>query len=156
MVFVMFACMSPWVKNRASTLKINALRLIKLPDRMGWELFLSARARPARLTIAEISTMRNGVDVQPKFCPKDGIHSSKLKKIRIKTAPDTSKFCSGFFMETSLREVRKQAAKIPVQIATHTHIHHRDGVTGNGGVIWLGVIDKDDGVCHVCLHESLG
>ena len=96
----MFACMSPWVKNRANTLKINALRLIKLPVRMGWELFLSARARPTRLTIARISTMRNGVDVHPKFCPKDGTHSSKLKKTKIKIAPDTSKFCKGFLVKT--------------------------------------------------------
>ena len=42
--------------------------------------------------IARTSTSRNGVDVQPKFCPKEGMHNNKLKKIRIKTAPDISKF----------------------------------------------------------------
>ena len=92
----MFACINPWVKNRASTLKIKAVRLMKLPDKMGWAVFLSARTSPARLTIVRTRTMRNGADVQPKFCPKEGTHSSRLKKNKINTAPDISKSCSGF------------------------------------------------------------
>ena len=121
MVFVMFACMSPWVKNRARMLRIKALRPINLPERMGCALFLSASSRPKRLMIAAANTVRNGTDVQPKFCPKEGTHSSRLKKIRIKTAPGTSKFCGGLDLETCLREVKVQAAKMPAQIATHTH-----------------------------------
>ena len=73
---------------------------MKLPDRMGCEVFLSALTSPNKLINERISTMRNGGDVQPKFCPKEGTHSSKLKKTRIKIAPDTSKFCSGFDLET--------------------------------------------------------
>jgi hypothetical protein len=75
MVLVMLACRNPWVKNRASTLRIKALRPIKLPDKMGWADFRSVRTSPPRLTIARISTIINGMDVHPKFCPKEGIHS---------------------------------------------------------------------------------
>ena len=72
---------------------------MKLPDKMGWADFLSARISPKRLTIERTSTTRNGADVQPKFCPKEGTHSSRLKKIKIKTAPDISKSCGGFVEE---------------------------------------------------------
>ena len=65
---------------------------IKLPGRIGCTAFLSAALNPRRLMVAATSTPRNAFDVQPKFCPKEGTHSSKLKKIRIKTAPDISKF----------------------------------------------------------------
>ena len=99
MILVMLACISPWVRNRARTLNIKALRLMKLPDRMGWWDFRSAKVSPARLTAAAINTIVKGRDVQPKFCPKEGMHSSRLKKIRIRTAPDISKFCGGFFVD---------------------------------------------------------
>ena len=96
----MFACINPWVRNSASILRIKALRFTKLPDKIGWVLFRSARTSPTRLMHAKNSTIRNGVDVQPKFCPKEGTHSKRLKKIKIRTAPDTSKFFSGFFTES--------------------------------------------------------
>ena len=99
MVLVIFACISPCVRNNARTLRIKALRFMKLPDKIGRMLFRSARTSKTRLTIARTSTTRNGVDVQPKFCPKEGTQSKRLKKIRIKTAPDTSKFCSDFLVE---------------------------------------------------------
>ena len=30
------------------------------------------------------------------------------------------------------------------------------GIAGNGSIIRLGVIDKDDGIGHICLHQPLG
>ena len=98
-VFVIFACISPWVRNSARTLKMKVLRFIKRPDKMGCVVFRSVRINPVRLAKDAVSTIRKGVDVQPKFCPKEGTHRSKLKKIRIKTAPETSKFCSGFLTD---------------------------------------------------------
>ena len=88
----MLACISPWVRNRARTLRIKAPRFIKLPGRMGCTAFLSAVIKPAKLMMAAISTPRNALDVQPKFCPKEGTHSIRLKKIRTSTAPMPSKF----------------------------------------------------------------
>ena len=92
MVLVILACINPWVRNNAITLRIKAPRLIKLPDKMGWTLFLSARISPTRLTTARTSTIKNGEDVQPKFCPKEGTHRSRLKKTMTKMAPGISKF----------------------------------------------------------------
>ena len=96
----MLACINPWVKNNASTLRMKTLRPIKLPDKIGCVAVPSVRINPAKLTRAAADTKRNGTDVQPKFCPKEGMHNSRLKKSRIKTAPDTSKFCSGVFVES--------------------------------------------------------
>ena len=77
-------------------LRIKELRRIKLPSKMGWALLPSAKTSPVRLTIVRISTVMNGAEVQPKFCPKDGMHRSRLKKTRISAAPEISKFPSGF------------------------------------------------------------
>ena len=71
--------------------------------------------------IDNASTIKKGVDVQPKFCPKEGTHNSRLKKMRMRTAPAISKFCKGFFAETCFREKKKQPVKIVPQIAAHTH-----------------------------------
>ena len=117
----MFACMSPWVKNNARTLKMKALRFIKLPDKIGCFDFRSVRINPDRLTKDENNTIRKGVDVQPKFCPNEGTHRSKLKKISINTAPETSKFCSGFLTDSWFLEAKTHAVRIPAQMATHTH-----------------------------------
>ena len=48
MVLVMLACISPWVRNRAITLRTKALRLIKLPERIGCLLFRSVRISPIK------------------------------------------------------------------------------------------------------------
>ena len=72
---------------------------MKLPDKMGWSALRSARTRPARLAIAATKTNKKGAEVQPKFCPKEGTQSNRLKKTNIKTAPDISKFCGGFFTD---------------------------------------------------------
>ena len=63
-----------------------------LPGRIGCIAFLSTAIKPAKLMAAAIRTPRNAVDVQPKFCPKDGMHSIRLKKINTSTAPMPSKF----------------------------------------------------------------
>ena len=115
------ACINPCVRNRARTLKMKVLRFIKLPDKMGCVVFRSVRINPVRLAKDAISTIRNGVDVQPKFCPKDGMHRSKLKKSRIKMAPETSKFSSGLLTDTWFLEVTAQALKMLTQMVTHTH-----------------------------------
>ena len=81
-------------------LRINVLRPIKLPERIGWALLRCERIRPIRLNIAKKKTIRNGLDVHPMFCPKEGTHKSRLKKITTKTAPVISKFCSDDFVET--------------------------------------------------------
>ena len=74
------ACINPWVKNSANTLKIKALRLIKLPDKMGWLLFRSAETSAIRLMTERISTVRKGLEVHPKFCPNEGTHRSRLQE----------------------------------------------------------------------------
>ena len=38
----------------------------------------------------------------------------------------------------------------------HTHIHDGDSVAGDGCIVRLGVIDKDDGARHIGLHQTLG
>ena len=95
MVLVIFACISPWVRNKARTLRIKALRCMKLPDRMGCAAFRSARISAVRLAAAATSTTRNGVDAQPKFCPKEGMHSKRLKK------PHLVFFWLGLCMDTT-------------------------------------------------------
>ena len=94
---------------------------MKRPDRIGWSAFRSVKIRPTKLTTPANRTTKNGADVQPKFCAKAGMHSSKLKKIRMRIAPDISKFCGIFRTDSSLREVRTQAARMPAQMATQTH-----------------------------------
>ena len=121
MVLVILACINPWVRNSAITLKMKVLRFIKLLDKMGWVAFRSVRINPVKQAKDAISMIRNGVDIHPKFCPNEGTHNNKLKKIRIKTAPDKSKFCNIFLVDVWFREVRVHAIKMPLQKATHTH-----------------------------------
>ena len=91
-VLVMFACISPWVKNKTITGRTNSLRFIKLADRIGCEAFFSTRNNPIRLISDRRKTTKKLVDVQPKFCPKDGTHRSRLKKTITRIEPEISKF----------------------------------------------------------------
>ena len=95
----MLACIKPWVKNRARMLKTKELRSIKWPDKIGCIAFRSAKTNPTKLTKAAPSTVKKGMEPHPKFCPKEGIHSNRLKNIRIRMAPDISKLCSGFLVD---------------------------------------------------------
>ena len=88
----MLACISPWVRNKARILRIKALRIINLPGRMGCIALLSATINTARLMTAAAITARNAFDVQPKFCPKEGIQSIRLKNMTTSAAPKPSKF----------------------------------------------------------------
>ena len=90
-VLVMFACIRPWVKNKMITGSTNSLRFIKLADRIGCEVFFSTRNNPTRLISDSRRTIRKLVEVQPKFCPKDGTHRSRLKKMITRIAPGISK-----------------------------------------------------------------
>ena len=117
----MLACINPWVRNSARTLKIKAFRLRKLPGNMGCLAFRSTRNRPAREISAAIRTPMNAAEDHPKFCPKDGIHSARLKKSTTKRAPEVSNavkvfFAAGVWLRQSTRHTRKTAAEIPVQI----------------------------------------
>ena len=77
--------------------------------------------KPAKPMMAAISTPKNAFDIQPKFCPKGGMHSTRLKKISTSTAPPPSKFCNGRLWESCFPIVNAQAIKVMVQMATHTH-----------------------------------
>ena len=61
---------------------------------------------------AAIITPRNAFEVHPKFWPKDGMHSTKLKKISTSTAPIPSKFCNGRLWEPCFPIVNAQAIKV--------------------------------------------
>ena len=87
----MFACISPCVSVSASTLRMKTRRRMKLPGRMGWTALRSASTRAASAISVAISTLRNAEDPQPKFWPKDGMHSIRLKKISTSAAPGVSK-----------------------------------------------------------------
>ena len=74
MVLVIFACINPWVRKRMITGRMKAFRAIKEPMRIGFFAFFSVRTSTTKVISAIVNTSRNGVDDQPKFCPKDGMH----------------------------------------------------------------------------------
>ena len=88
---------------------------------MGCFAFLSAAIKPIRPMTAAIITPRNAFEVHPKFWPKDGMHSTKLKKISTSTAPILSKFCNGRLWEACFPIVNTQAIKVMAQMATQPH-----------------------------------
>ena len=122
MVLVILACIRPWVRKSARMLSTKAFRFRKPPGNMGFFAFLSARISPVSDRIAASSTPRKTVEPQPKFCPKEGMHSSRLKKISTKTAPGVSKLTRAFRSAGSGSPVNLQAKKTATQIATHTQI----------------------------------
>ena len=95
MVLVMFACINPWVKKRIITGKRKAFRAINDPMRMGFFAFFSVITSTVKVISDRASISRNGADVQPKFCPKDGTHRKRPKKAITKKAPTRSKFFNG-------------------------------------------------------------
>ena len=95
MVLVIFACINPWVKKRMITGMMKAFRAIKDPISIGFFAFFSVAISATKVISAKGSTSRNGVDVQPKFCQKDGTHRKRPKKTITKKAPTKSKFFNG-------------------------------------------------------------
>ena len=92
MVLVVFACISPCVRNRMITDRIKFLRIINREDRIGFTAFFSAINNPQRAMNARTRTTIKFVESQPKFCPKEGMQRRRLKNATIKIEPRISKF----------------------------------------------------------------
>ena len=122
MVLVIFACINPWVKKRIITGRMKAFRAINDPIRIGFFAFFSVTANATKVISAKVSTSRNGVDAHPKFCPKEGIQSNRLKKTITKKAPIKSKFSKGFLTKVCLGSVKKHSNKNTIHMAEETHI----------------------------------
>ena len=93
--------------------------------RIGFFAFFSVTTRITKVISASISTSKNGVDVQPKFCPKDGTQSKRLKKIITKKAPTKSKFFKGFLTKACLGSVKKHSNKNTTHMIEENHISVR-------------------------------
>ena len=122
MVLVIFACINPWVKKRMITGRMKAFRAIKDPMRIGFFAFFSVTIRITKVISARVSTSWNGVNVQPKFCPKAGTQSKRLKKTITKKAPTRSKFFKGFLTKVCLGSVKKHSNKNTTHMIEDIHI----------------------------------
>ena len=104
---------------------MKAFRAIKCPMRIGFSALFSATTSTTKVISARVSTSRKGVDTQPKFCPKDGTQSKRLKKMITKKAPTRSKFFKGFLTKFCLGRVKKQSNKNMMHIIEENHISVR-------------------------------
>ena len=93
--------------------------------RIGFFAFFSIKKSIARVISDRTSTSRKGVDVQPKFCPKEGMHSKRPKKAMTKKAPARSKFFNGFRAKDSFGSVKTHSNKNTTHIAEDIHISVR-------------------------------
>ena len=125
MVLVIFACINPWVKKRMITGRMKTFRAIKDPIKIGFFAFFSVTMSSSKVISARASTSRNGVDDQPKFCPKDGMQSKRLKKAITKKAPTRSKFFIGFRTKSCLESVKKHSNKKTIHMIEEIHISDR-------------------------------
>ena len=125
MVLVIFACINPWVKKRIITGMIKAFRAINDPMRIGFFAFFSVIASNTKVISARVNTSRNGADAQPKFCPKEGTHSKRLKKVITKKAPTRSKFLRGFLTKVCLGSVKKHGNKKMTHMIEEIHMSAR-------------------------------
>ena len=91
MRFVIFACISPCVRKRANTERIKARLFIKRPRKIGFSAFFSTNRRIAKAITAAIRIDKKAMERHPKFCPKNGTQSARLKKIKTNMAPSQSK-----------------------------------------------------------------
>ena len=105
--------------------RIKDFRFIKEPVRMGFFAFFSVITRIAKVISAGISTRRNGAEVQPKFCPKDGIQSKRPKKTMTKKAPARSKFFRGFLTKVCGGRVKKHRNRKMAHRMEEIHISVR-------------------------------
>ena len=102
--------------------RINARRFIKLPRKIGFSAFFSTNKSIVKAIDVAIKIYKKATDVQPKFCPKDGTQSARLKKINTNIAPSQSKSVSDLrAVFLSLFNIR-QAKNIITESNTHTHI----------------------------------
>ena len=93
--------------------------------RIGFGAFLSVITSTAKVISARESIIRNGVEVQPKFCPKDGTHSKRPKKAITKKAPIRSKFFKGFLSKEFFGSVKIHNNKNTTHIIEDIHISVR-------------------------------
>ena len=121
MMFVILACMKPWVRKRAKTERIKDFRLINCQFKMGFSAFFSAYNNPKSERKDATKTIKNHVDDMPKFCPKDGRQSTKLKKMNTQSEPAPSKFENSLLMAFSFPWVMRQSRNMTTEIATQTH-----------------------------------
>ena len=77
------------------------------------------------MIIVRVSTSINGMDVQPKFCPKDGTQSNRPNVAITKKAPIRSKFFIGFLTKVCLGSVKKHSKKNTTHIIEEIHISAR-------------------------------
>ena len=96
MVLVIFACIRPCVRKRMITDKTNAFLAMKCPTRIGFLAFFSVVTSPRKAISVRTRIGKNSADNHPKFCPKEGTHSNRLKKAMTKNAPALSKSLKGF------------------------------------------------------------
>ena len=64
---------------------------MNVPISIGFSALLSVATSIIKEINDRANIHRNDVEVQPKFCPKEGIHSNRLKKTMTKKAPLKSK-----------------------------------------------------------------
>ena len=102
--------------------RMKAFRAIKEPMRIGFFAFFSVRTSTTKVISARVNTSRNGVDDQPKFCPKDGMQSKRLKKVMTKKAPVKSKFFKVFLIKVSLGSVKRHNNKNTTHMIEEIHI----------------------------------
>ena len=125
MVLVIFACINPCVKKRIITGRMKAFRTINEPMRIGLFAFFSIITRATNVIIVRVSTSINGVDDQPKFCPKDGTQSNRPNVTITKKAPIKSKFFIVFLTKVCLGSVKKHSKKNTIHIIDEIHISVR-------------------------------
>ena len=125
MVLVIFACINPWVKKRMITGRMKTFRVIKAPINIGFFAFFSAIISTTKVISAKVSTSRNGVDLKPKFCPKDGTQSNRLKKAITNKAPERSKLFKGFLTKSCFGSVKKHSDKNTIHMIDEIHISVR-------------------------------
>ena len=106
MVLVIFACIKPCVRKRIITDKTNAFLAMKCPIRIGFFAFFSVITSPRKAISVRTRIGKNSADNHPKFCPKEGTHSNRLKKAITKNAPALSKFLKGFGVTTCFEWVK--------------------------------------------------
>ena len=105
--------------------RTKAFRAIKDPIRIGFFAFFSVIIRSNKVISVRVSTSRNGADDQPKFCPKDGTHSKRLKNTMTKKAPTRSKSFNGFLTKACLESVKKHSNKNTTHMKEEIHISMR-------------------------------
>ena len=67
MIFVIFACIRPWVRKRAAIDKMKDLRFINPPCRTGVFAYFSTNMSIASDNTAAIRTNKKALELHPKF-----------------------------------------------------------------------------------------